>query len=81
MNKLTLLLMMVLPSCTNTHIQELKQEEATFLTIDGKKIELVSDEYDNYYLKQHLPHGVVIYVPYTFPVEEEEIPRVYEAKY
>jgi hypothetical protein len=73
--------MMVLPSCTSTHIQELKQEEATLLTIDGKEIELVSDEYDNYYLKQHLPQGGVIYVPYTFLIEEEEIPRVYEAKY
>jgi hypothetical protein len=62
----------------NTHIQEPK-EETPFLTIDGKKIELVSDEYDNYYLKQNTSCGI-IYIPYTFPVEEEEIPRVYEAK-
>jgi hypothetical protein len=92
MNKVMLLLIMVLISCTNTPIQEKGQESykeqqhpqeelISTLNIDGKEIELVSDEYDNYYLKQHLPHGVVIYVPYTFPVEEEEIPRVYEAKY
>jgi len=81
MKKLVLLLIIVLSSCTSTHIQELIQEETPFLTIDGNKIEIVSDEYDNYYLKQHLPQGGVIYVPYTFPVEEEEIPRVYEAKY
>ena len=66
----------------NTPIQEREQyPEMLQITIDGKKIELVSDEYDNYYLKQHLPHGGVIYIPYTFPMEEEEIPRVYEAKY
>ena len=80
MNKLVLLLIIVLSSCTSTHIQELK-EETPFLTIDGNKIELVSDEYGNYYLKQNLPQGGVVYIPYTFPVEEEEIPRVYEAKY
>jgi hypothetical protein len=62
----------------DTHIQEMK-DEVMFLTIDGKQIELVSDEYDNYYLKQNTICGTV-YVPYTFPVEEEQIPRVYEAK-
>lgn len=66
----------------NTPIQEREQyAEILQITIDGKRIELVSDEYENYYLKQYLPYGGVIYIPYTFPMEEEEIPRVYEAKY
>jgi len=56
------------------------EEEKLYISIDGKEIELVSDEYDNYYLKQNLPYGGVVYIPYTFPIEEE-IPRVYEAKY
>jgi hypothetical protein len=51
------------------------------ITVDGKGIELVPDEYNNYYLKQELPNGGVIYIPYTFEMQEEEIPRMYETKY
>lgn len=65
----------------NTPIQEREQQLGMLqIMIDGKRIELVSDEYDNYYLKQKTAWGI-IYIPYTFPMEEEEIPRVYEAKY
>ena len=55
------------------------EEEKLYISIDGKEIELVSDDYDNYYLKQNTSCGT-IYIPYTLNVQEEEIPRVYEAK-
>lgn len=56
------------------------EEEKVYISIDGKEVELVIDDYGNQYLKQILPHNGIIYIPFTFPVEEEEIPRVYEAK-
>lgn len=55
------------------------EEEKVYISIDGKEIELVSDDYGNQYLKQNTSCGIM-YIPFTFPVEEEEIPRVYEAK-
>jgi hypothetical protein len=56
------------------------EEEKVYISIDGKEVELVSDDYGNQYLKQNTSCGIM-YVPFTFPVEEEEIPRMYEAKY
>lgn len=56
------------------------EEEKVYVFIDGKQVELVVDDYGNQYLKQILPHNGIIYIPFTFPVEEEEILRVYEAK-
>ncbi len=67
--------------CSCSTEKEIYSEEKVYISIDGKKIELVSDEYGNQYLKQHLPLNAVMYIPYTFPVEEEEIPRIYEVKY
>lgn len=55
------------------------EEEKVYISIDGKEIELVSDDYGNQYLKQNTSCGIM-YIPFTFPVEEEDIPRVYEAK-
>jgi len=66
----------------NTPIQDQEQQPGMLqITVDGKGIELVPDEYNNYYLKQELPNGGVIYIPYTFEMQEEEIPRMYETKY
>ena len=59
--------------------KEVPSEEKVYISIDGKEVELVSDDYGNQYLKQNTSCGIM-YVPFTFPVEEEEIPRVYEAK-
>ena len=56
-----------------------EQEEKVFIYVDGHPIELVVDEYDNPYLKQKTACGIV-YIPFTFPTEEDEIPRVYITK-
>lgn len=59
--------------------KQVPSEEKVYISIDGKEVELVSDDYGNQYLKQNTSCGI-IYVPFTFSVEEEEVPRVYEAK-
>ena len=41
-----------------------------FIDIDGHKVELVADEYDNQYLKQFVADGRAIYIPFTFETEE-----------
>ena len=56
-----------------------EEQERVFINIDGHPVELVVDEYDNPYLKQKTACGIV-YIPFTFPTEEDEIPRVYEVK-
>jgi len=56
-----------------------EEEERVFINIDGHPVELVVDEYDNPYLKQKTACGIV-YIPFTFPTEEDEIPKVYETK-
>jgi hypothetical protein len=55
------------------------EEEKVFINIDGHSIELVLDEYENPYLKQKTACGV-IYIPFTFPTEDDEIPQIYEVK-
>ena len=55
-------------------------EEKTFITIDGEKVEMVSDEYGNQYLKQHTYYHD-IYVPFPFETEEVgDTLHSYEAK-
>ena len=56
---------------------EVETDDESFVTIKGEKIQLVADEYGNTYMEQQTKCGVV-YIPFTFPVEEEEVPRVYE---
>lgn len=73
------LLVNLLSSCTLSMASPEEQEEHVFISIDGNPVELVIDEYENPYLKQNTDCGV-IYIPFTFPTEEDEIPRVYEAK-
>lgn len=54
-------------------------EERVFINVDSHPIELVSDEYGNQYLKEKTACGI-LYIPFTFPTEEDDIPRVYETK-
>lgn len=70
-------LLIFLYSCSPE--KQVPSEEKVYISIDGKEVELVVDDYGNQYLKQNTSCGIM-YVPFTFPVEEEEIPRVYEAK-
>ena len=73
-----LLVSMLFNSCvTEKSVSE--EDERVFITIDGHPVELVVDEYDNPYLKQKTACGIV-YIPFTFPTEEDEIPKVYETK-
>lgn len=65
--------------CACSPEKQVPPEEKVYISIDGKEVELVVDDYGNQYLKQNTSCGIM-YVPFTFPVEEEEIPRVYEAK-
>lgn len=65
--------------CSCSPEKEVPIDDKVYITIEDRQIELVSDEYENLYLKQNVK-GSVIYIPYTFHIEEEEIPRVYEAK-
>ena len=45
-------------------------DDRVFIEIDGNKIEMVADEYDNQYLKQYVSDGRPIYIPFTFETEE-----------
>jgi len=45
-------------------------DDRVFIEIDGNKIEMVADEYDNQYLKQYVTDGRPIYIPFTFETEE-----------
>jgi hypothetical protein len=56
-------------------------EEKTFILIDGEKVEMVSDEYGNQYLKYRTYGPVYIYVPFPFETEEVgDTLHSYEAK-
>lgn len=70
-----LLVSMLFNSCITE--KPLSEEERVFINVDGHSIELVVDEYENPYLKQKTRCGV-IYIPFTFPTEEDEIPQIYE---
>ena len=73
-----LLVNMLFNSCVSEkNISE--EQERVFINVDGHPIELVADEYGNQYLKQKTACGIV-YIPFTFPTEEDEIPKVYETK-
>jgi len=60
-----------------------KTEYKQYVTIDGHRIELVSDdEYGNLYMKQRIGKDF-IYIPYTFEVddsEEQDFENIYTAK-
>ncbi len=75
--KYLFILVFLLSSCITP--KSLESDEKVFIYVDGHPIELVVDEYDNPYLKQKTACGVV-FIPFTFPTEEDEIPRVYEIK-
>jgi hypothetical protein len=76
MIKYLFLIFLLFSSCfTEKSLHE--DEEKVFINVDGHSIELVVDEYENPYLKQKTGCGV-IYIPFTFPTEEDEIPQIYE---
>lgn len=57
-----------------------KNDDRVLITIDGNRVEMVADEYDNQYLKQYI-HGLPIYIPFPFETEEVgDTLRSYEAK-
>lgn len=66
-------------SCLTWKIPSNKKDGRVFISVDGNYIEMVVDEYDNPYLKEKIMFWT-IYIPFTFPTEDNEIPRVYETK-
>lgn len=46
------------------------KDDRIFIEIDGKKIEMVADEYGNQYLKQSTYGVYDIYIPFPFETEE-----------
>lgn len=73
-----LLIFLLFSSCV-LEKSVIRSEGRVFITIDGHLVELVSDEYGNQYIKQKVLFDV-LYIPFTFPTEDDEIPRVYETK-
>lgn len=73
------LILSVALAFASCHTLKKVESDDSFVTIKGERIQLVADEYGNMYMKQQTKCGVV-YIPFTFPTEEEEIPRVYETK-
>ena len=71
---LTLFLVSCIEGCnTQKHIQKepQKQEERTYITIDGQKIELVADENDNQYLKEYPGNASnPIYIPFPYATSD-----------
>lgn len=47
-----------------------KNDDRVFITIDGDKVEMVADEFDNQYLKQYVADGRAIYIPFPFETED-----------
>jgi hypothetical protein len=58
---------LLLVSCSATK----KSSNDSFVIIEGKKIELFSDEYGNGYMKQAVRGGYV-YIPFVFPYEDDK---------
>lgn len=75
-----LLILSVALTLVSCHTPTEVETDDSFVTIKGKKIQLVADEYGNTYMEQQTKCGPV-YIPFTFPTEEEQVPRVYETKY
>ncbi len=75
--KYLFILVFLLSSCITP--KSLESDEKVFIHVDGHPIELVSDEYENQYIKQKTACGIV-YIPFTFPTEDENVPRIYEIK-
>ena len=47
-----------------------KNDDRVFIMIDGDRVEMVADEYDNQYLKQFVADGRAIYIPFPFETED-----------
>jgi hypothetical protein len=62
-----ILMAIVFVSCASTK----KSTNESFVTIEGKKIQLFADEYGNGYMKQPVRGGYV-YIPFVFPYADNE---------
>lgn len=79
MKKLIWISLLFFVSCRTT--QSSSEEERVYINIDGEKIELVSDEFGNQYLKQNTYGLHHIYIPFPFETEEVgDTLHSYEAK-
>lgn len=73
-------LILTITSC-GTEAQSTPDEKVYIEMSDGNKVELVSDEYGNQYLKQFTSTGgFCIYTPYPGETEEEDTLHFYNAK-
>lgn len=76
---ISILLMFLLGGCSSSSSQNIEEEKILITMSDGKKLELVADEYGGQYLRQNTKAGV-IYIPYMGAVEETDTLRFYNAK-
>lgn len=68
MKKLIWISLLFFVSCKTA--KNSSEEEKVFIDVNGEKLQLVSDEYGNQYLKQYTYMGHYIYVPFPFETEE-----------
>jgi hypothetical protein len=73
-----LFLMLILTSCNTSKAQD--DVGKVYINIDGKQIELVSDEYGVQYLKQYTAHEYYIYIPYPGETEQTDSLQFYNTK-
>ena len=64
-------MVLFLLSCKHSSIPE--ETEKTYITINGDRIELVWDEYDNTYMKESISGEGYIYVPYPYEIDKDTI--------
>lgn len=76
MNKIILLSLLFFVSCSDSfQVRNAVSEQddtSSYILINGEYVELVSDEFENIYLKQKIDDEHFIYVPFPFETEEEE---------
>jgi hypothetical protein len=70
MKNLTWIALLVFVSCINNKKQT--KEFEYYIELDGKKIEVIKDEFDNIFLKQAISNDRFIYVPFQDKAEYEE---------
>lgn len=72
-----LILLIFLGACNVSNSS--KEENEPHVIIEDTKIEIVSDEYGNQYLKQ-IVDGFIIYIPFPFETEEEPQSQTFQIK-
>lgn len=80
--KKILILALILLSCKaqKSSAPDPEEEEKVYILIDGEHVEMVSDEFENQYLKQYMHDGTYIFIPFPFETEEEDSLRILQAK-